>query len=56
MLTSKKNIKSSVQTDIKVPIYLPYKGGAIKLILIGNSIVESDKPALRAVLTASIPS
>lgn len=36
--------------------YIPYKGGAIKLILIGSSSVESASPAFKALLTASIPS
>lgn len=36
--------------------YLPYKGGAIKFIFIGNSSVDIARPAFKAVFTASIPS
>lgn len=35
---------------------LPYNGGAMRLILIGNSSVDVSNPARNASLTASIPS
>lgn len=41
---------------MEIKYNLPYKGGAIRFILIGSSSVEQARPAFNAVFTASIPS
>ena len=53
-IASFKAFKPSVFSGVDVVI--TYNGGAIKLILIGSSSVESDNPAFKADFTASIPS